>query len=146
MARAEAVEFLEASTIWVVWVLGTIVPFTECRGFVSGRDESVSNRYFIKIESFVSLSNTDGASSRMISSSEEFRSCRRAYGAYVETVKQGSCFAELVQVRSVEIPVSLKSEVTPTLIIREHYNDVRASDLEVSFLGVSHDGGHEEHK
>ncbi len=129
MARAETVEFLEASTIWVVWVLGTIVPFTECRGFVSGRDESVSNRYFIKIESFVSLSNTDSASSRMISSSEEFRSCRRTYGAYVETVKQGSCFAELVQVRSVEIPVSLKSEVTPTLIIREHYNDVRASDL-----------------
>ena len=129
MSRAEAVILLEAAPIGMVWVLHSVVPLTKRGRRVTSFGEGVTDRALVQVHSFATGGSAIHAAARMIATGEEFGPCRRTDRANIETIKVSTLCRQAIDVRRAEIPVAVKTQVPPSLVVSQNDDDVWPAGL-----------------
>ena len=129
MARTEPVVLLESATVGMIWVLHPVVPFSKRGRRVTGLGEGVTDRAFVQVHSFATGGSAIYAATRMIATGEEFGPCRRTDRTNIETIKASTLCCEAIDVRRTEIPVAVKAQVPPSLVVSQNDDDVWPAGL-----------------
>lgn len=124
VSGGEAVVFVEAAGVWVVWGLGAVVPFAEGGGGVAGGAEDLGDGFFVGVEAFAAGSGVVDAAAWVVAAGEEFGAGGGADGLDVEVFELGPLLGESVEGGCIEILATVEGEISPALVVGEDDEDV----------------------
>ena len=96
-----SIKLLKSSSVGVVWILRSVMPFPNRGGPISGGLKMIGNGGFIEVQSFsthADISDTDPA---MISACQKLGSCGRADRAHIKSFKAGTISGDGIEVRRI---------------------------------------------
>ncbi len=130
MAGGVAEVFVEAACHGVVGPLGTVVPFAEGTGGVTGGFEGVGEGFFVEVESFLAGGDAFDAASGVVAAGEELGAGGGTDGADEEAVEGDAGFGDGVDVGGGELGVAGEAVVTPAGVVGEEDDEVGGGGLE----------------
>lgn len=124
MSRAESIELIKASSIGMVRILHSVVPFAEGSCGVALRLEGFGNRGFVKIETLSAGRRTVDPAANMVASGQELGSRGGAHGTNEEALKLRAVSRERIDMGCFEVGIAVKTQVAPALVVCEDDDDI----------------------
>jgi hypothetical protein len=108
----------------MIRILHTVVPFAEGTGLVSRFLKQVSDRYLVEIKPLATSGSGVNTATLMKTTRQKFRACRRTNRTHVKAIKGSPISSKRVDIRRFQIRVSIDTQISPSLIIRQDHQDV----------------------